>query len=86
MKKLLLSLIILSFSGCFSYSEKSGKLMPYKPLVVLGKDRVATKMGTLYSFDFYINGTTYSVSTTKELYDWYNVGDTLHEYQLIPNE
>lgn len=85
MKKLLLFLIILSFSGCFSYSEKEGKLIPYRPLVVLGKDIVATKTGMLYSFDFYINGTTYSVYTSKGLYDRYNIGDTLHEYQLIPN-
>lgn len=86
MKKLLLSLIILSFSGCFSYSEKEGKLIPYRPLVILGKDRVGTEGGVLYSFDFYINGSTYSVFTTKELHDRYNVGDTLHGYQVIPNK
>lgn len=86
MKKLLLSLIVLSFSGCFSYSEKGGKLIPYRPLVILGKDIVVTKMDMLYSFDFYINGTTYSVFTTKELHDRYNVGDTLHGYQVIPCE
>lgn len=86
MKKLLLFLIILSFSGCFSYSEKGGRLIPYRPLVVLGKDRVATDAGVDYYFDFYINGSTYSVFTTKELHDRYNVGDTLHGYQVIPNE
>lgn len=84
MKKLLLSLIILFSYGC--HFEKEGKLVPNRPAILLGKDNIAMEYSTLYSFHFYVNGDLYGVSVTKEFYDRYNVGDTLHGYQVIPNE
>ena len=84
MKKLLLSLIILFSYGC--HLKKDGKLVLNKPVILLGKRSAAMRFYTAYSFDFYINGETYYVNVSKEFYDKYNVGDTLHGYQVIPNE
>jgi hypothetical protein len=55
-------------------------------VILLGKTKVLGEYGAVYSFDFYISEDIYSVDVTKEFYDRYNVGDTLHGYQGIPNE
>ena len=84
MKKLLLALILLFSYGC--HLKKEGKLIPNRPVILLGKTKVLGEYGAVYSFDFYISEDIYSVDVSKEFYDKYNVGDTLHGYQGIPNE
>ncbi len=83
MKKLIVLFFIL-FAGC--HLKKNGKLVLNKPVILLGKRSAAMRYYTVYSFDFYINGETYYVNVSKEFYDRYNVGDTLHGYYVIPNE
>lgn len=83
MKKLIVLFFIL-FAGC--HLKKEGKLIPNRPVILLGKTKVLGEYGAVYSFDFYISEDIYSVDVTKEFYDRYNVGDTLHGYQGIPNE
>ena len=83
MKKLIVLFFIL-FTGC--HLKKEGKLIPNRPVILLGKTKVLGEYGAVYSFDFYISEDIYSVDVTKEFYDRYNVGDTLHGYQGIPNE
>ena len=81
MKKLIVLFFIL-LAGC--YSKRNGKLVPNRPSVLLCKYAVGTESCVDYYFDFYINGTAYSVYTTKGLYDKYKVGDTIHDYQVVP--
>ena len=83
MKKLIVLFFIL-FAGC--HLKKEGKLIPNRPVILLGKTKVLGEYGAVYSFDFYISEDIYSVDVTKEFYDRYNVGDTIHGYQVIPNE
>lgn len=83
MKKLIVFIIII-VCGC--YSKKNGQIVPYKPSVILGKNMHATsRYGQGYFFDFYFEKNVYVVPVSKEVYDAYEVGDTLHEYQVIPS-
>ena len=81
MKKLIVIIIII-VCGC--HSKKDGKIVPYKPSVILGKTYVNVKYGQIYSFDFYVNENVYTVLVSENMYNAYEVGDTLHEYQVIP--
>ena len=84
MKRLSAFIIIVLFSyGC--HSKKDGKIVPYKPSIILGKTYVAVKYGQIYSFDFYINENVYTVLVSENMYNAYEVGDTIHGYQVIPH-
>ena len=82
MKKLIVFIIII-VCGC--HSKKDGQIVPYKPSVILGKTYMTFKYGIKYSFDFYFEKNVYVVPVSKEVYDAYEVGDTLHGYQVIPS-
>jgi hypothetical protein len=77
MKKLIVFIIII-VCGC--HSKKDGKIVPYKPTVILGK---TCGNRTCY-FDFYVNENVYTAPVSERMYHAYEVGDTLHEYQVIP--
>ena len=83
MKRLLVLFFIL-LAGC--HLKKGGKLVPNTPAILLDKEIVSGKYHKHYKFVFYVDNDAYSVSVSKEFYDRYSVGDTLHGYQVIPNK
>lgn len=83
MKRILIIFIIL-LSSC--HLKKDGKLVPNKPAILLDKESFHVKYGVQYYFVFYVDNGAYSVNVSKEFYDKYNIGDTVHGYQVIPNE
>jgi hypothetical protein len=76
-------IIVLSFYGC--RSKIDGKLIIHQPSILLGKEYSPKEFGYQYNFDFYVENTIYVVSVSKEMYNAYKVGDTLHGYQVIPH-
>lgn len=80
MKRILIIFVIL-LSSC--HLKKEGKLVPNKPAILLDKEVIN---GAYYKFVFYVDNDAYSVGVSKQFYDRYNVGDTVHGYQVIPNE
>lgn len=83
MKRILVIFIIL-LASC--HLKKEGKLVPNKPAILLDKEVIHGKYRVGYYFVFYVDNDAYSVNVSKEFYDKYNVGDTVHGYQVIPNE
>lgn len=83
MKRLLVLFFIL-LAGC--HLKKGGKLVPNTPAILLGKEIFHGEYSAIYRLVFYIDNDAYGVSVSKEFYDRYSVGDTLHGYQVIPNK
>ena len=83
MKRILIIFIIL-LASC--HLKKDGKLVPNTPAILIGKEIFHGEYSAIYKFVFYVDNDAYSVSVKKEFYDKYNVGDTVHGYQVIPNE
>ena len=83
MKRILVIFIIL-LTSC--HLKKEGKLIPNKPAILLGKEIFHGEYSAIYRFVFYIDNDAYGVSVSKQFYDSYNVGDTVHGYHVIPNE
>jgi hypothetical protein len=79
-----LLLIIILFTSC--HLKKDGKLVPNTPAILLDKEVIYGEYSAIYRFVFYVDNDAYSVSVKKEFYDRYNIGDTVHGYQVIPNE
>lgn len=79
-----LLLIIILFTSC--HLKKEGKLIPSEPAILLDKEIVSGNYHKDYKFVFYVDNDAYIVEVQREFYDRYNVGDTVHGYQVIPNE
>ena len=76
-------IIVLSFYGC--RSKIDGKLIIHQPSIILGKQYSPIVYLEQYKFDFYVENNVYVVSVSKEMYNAYEVGDTIHGYQVIPH-